>query len=172
MSPTHMPVLNLLNQFLKQVSGPMSSRIVEYAKAHPVFRRYFLVLPGRWFHAVDLKIRKDVLENKRGKEKRGKDRRVDDDTAIDVGAKLMSEGIIFLIAGLGVMAEVTRSGRNSASRDKVKREQMEKLIGKKDEISLALEKQAHMINKLEKLVDEYTGLTAKTASPEDGKKNE
>lgn len=88
----YLPVLNLLNQFLKQISKPVSFRIVKYAKTHPVFRRYILILPGRWFHALDQRVRRRViLGKKEDKKPKLAELQVDDETAIETGANLMSE---------------------------------------------------------------------------------
>lgn len=96
MLTSSLPTLNLFNQFLKQISKPVSFRIVKYAKNHPVFRRYFLVLPGRWFHSMDQRVRRRVrIGTKKNRDEKNKGVVVDEETAIETGANLMSEVIRF-----------------------------------------------------------------------------
>ena len=91
-----LPALSLLIQLSKQLTTPMSKKMVNYAKSHPFFRKYCLILPGRCYYWCEAQTRYFLVPDKSvNKKQKLKFKEVDDKTAESLGIQLMIEVISF-----------------------------------------------------------------------------
>lgn len=93
MSSGSFPGSALLIQLFRQLTKPLSKKIVNYAKTRPTFSKYFLLLPGRAFHQLDCRIKYystvSTLNAKQTKPKTFKP--CSDTEAINLASQLMIE---------------------------------------------------------------------------------
>lgn len=85
-----LPVLSLVTQFCRQLTTPLSRKIVKYAKVHPFFRKYFLILPGRFYHWCEFRT-KLLFDNNKVKKSKMQFPPLDDVAAEEIGTQGMIE---------------------------------------------------------------------------------
>lgn len=88
------PGANLIGQFLKQITEPLSKFIVKHVKNRPFIRKYVLIKLGHLYFWCEDKValqRIPVIAKKK---------RVDDIRTMELGAKLLIEVIITIMKAL------------------------------------------------------------------------
>ncbi|XP_077258306.1 putative OPA3-like protein CG13603 [Temnothorax americanus] len=116
------PALKLGVLFVKQISKPLAKFIVNQAKSHPIFRTYFIIPPAQFYHWAEVKGKMYVMNLG----KPTKVAKLNEAMAIDLGASLISEFIIFSVAGACVILEYNRQVVKEAKREEVRQTQLQK----------------------------------------------
>ena len=98
------PALKLAALFVKQVSKPIANFIAHKAKNHPVLRTYFIIPPAQLYHWAEVKVKMYIMNLGRPT----KVAKLNETMAIDLGASLMSEVIVFGIGGSLLLLEYNR----------------------------------------------------------------
>jgi len=84
---------NLIGQFLKQITQPLSNAIVKRVKKRPLLRKYVLIQLGRFYYLCEDMIRwQQIIKKKKP---------IDDDRTMEVGTALLIEvkiAIMILLA--------------------------------------------------------------------------
>jgi len=84
---------NLIGQFLKQITQPLSNAIVKRVKKRPLLRKYVLIQLGRFYYLCEDMIRwQQIIKKKKS---------IDDDRTMEVGTALLIEvkiAIMILLA--------------------------------------------------------------------------
>jgi len=84
---------NLIGQFLKQITQPLSNAIVKRVKKRPLLRKYVLIQLGRFYYLCEDMIRwRQIIKKKKP---------IDDDRTMEVGTALLIEvkiAIMILLA--------------------------------------------------------------------------
>ncbi|XP_045468371.1 putative OPA3-like protein CG13603 [Harmonia axyridis] len=138
------PIAKLGALLVKQISKPIANAIKEKAKISPVFRKYVCLPPAQLYYWCELKAKLWVLNL-------GKPVSIpiyNEDMAIELGANLLGEGIIFFIAAGIVVAEYSRSYRKEAAKEAARKEEMEELQLSLKELFIQTEQQATHIREL------------------------
>lgn len=86
-----LPVLSLIIQVCKRLTVPVSRNIIKYGKSHPFFRKYFLILPGRYYHQLETRSKLLFEQNEAVKKQEEKFPTLDDSTAEAIGTQIMIE---------------------------------------------------------------------------------
>ncbi|XP_057336815.1 putative OPA3-like protein CG13603 [Microplitis mediator] len=107
------PAFKLGVLFLKQISKPLAKLIVEQAKSHPVFRTYFIIPPAQFYHWAEVKAKMYVMNLG----KPSKVAKLNEQMAIELGANLMGEVIIFTVAGGLLVFEYNRQTAKETKRE-------------------------------------------------------
>ncbi|EFN85535.1 optic atrophy 3 protein homolog [Harpegnathos saltator] len=116
------PVLKLSVLFIKQISKPLAKFLVNQAKNHPVFRTYIIVPPAQLYHWAEVKAKMYIMNIG----KPTKVAKLNEAMAIDLGASLMSEVIIFGVAGGCLILEYNRQTIKEAKKEEVRQMQLQK----------------------------------------------
>ncbi|XP_035732071.1 optic atrophy 3 protein homolog [Vespa mandarinia] len=118
------PVLKLGVLFIKQISKPLAKLIVNQAKNHPIFRRYIIIPPAQLYHWAEVKGKMYMMNLG----KPTKVAKLNEAMAIELGASLMGEVIIFSLAGACVMLEYNRQVTKEAKKEEARSAQIQQFI--------------------------------------------
>jgi len=116
------PALKLGVLFIKQISKPLAKFLVSQAKSHPIFRTYFIIPPAQFYHWAEVKAKMYVMNLG----KPTKVAKLNETMAIELGANLMGELIIFSIAGGCVILEYNRQVTKEAKKEDARQMQIQK----------------------------------------------
>ncbi|KAJ8672990.1 hypothetical protein QAD02_004251 [Eretmocerus hayati] len=116
------PALKLGVLFVKQISKPLAQIIVNQAKNHPVFRTYFIIPPAQFYHWAEVKTKMYVMNLG----KPTKVAKLNEQMAIELGASLMGEVIIFSVAGGCLLFEYNRQAAKEAKKEELRQMQIQK----------------------------------------------
>ncbi|KAL7295156.1 hypothetical protein TKK_0011464 [Trichogramma kaykai] len=150
------PGASLLTQLFRQLTKPLSKRLVEYASQRPVFRRYFLLAPGRLYHRLEWSARllmspKDVAKQIVA----FKLPPIKEEDAIELGSQIMIEVVIFLLLVLLMVMDYVRSQIKSARKEQAIQAEIDELEERKASIMRKIEEQ---LAKQKELRDELAAL--------------
>ncbi|KAL0120715.1 hypothetical protein PUN28_008409 [Cardiocondyla obscurior] len=116
------PALKLGVLFVKQISKPLAKFLVNQAKSHPIFRTYFIIPPAQFYHWAEVKAKMYVMNLG----KPTKVAKLNETMAIELGANLMGELIIFSVAGACVILEYNRQVLKEAKKEEARQMQIQK----------------------------------------------
>lgn len=115
------PALKLGVLFIKQISKPLAQMLVSQAKNHPVFRTYFIIPPAQFYHWAEVKAKMYLMNLG----KPTKVAKLNEAMAIELGASLMGEVIIFSVAGGCLVLEYSRQVAKEAKKEEARRAQLQ-----------------------------------------------
>ncbi|CAB0043714.1 unnamed protein product [Trichogramma brassicae] len=118
------PALKLGVLLFKQISKPLAQVIVNRAKNHPVFRTYFIIPPAQFYHWAEVKCKMYLMNLG----KPTKVAKLNEQMAIELGASLMGEVIIFSVAGGCLMFEYNRQVAKEAKKEELRQMQIQKFV--------------------------------------------
>ncbi|XP_033218039.1 putative OPA3-like protein CG13603 [Belonocnema kinseyi] len=116
------PALKLGVLFIKQISKPLAKMLVTQAKNHHVFRTYFIIPPAQFYHWAEVKAKMYVMNLG----KPTKVAKLNEAMAIELGANLVGEIIIFTVAGGCLILEYNRQATKEAKKEEIRQMQLEK----------------------------------------------
>lgn len=116
------PALKLGVLFVKQISKPLAKFLVSQAKNHPVFRTYFIIPPAQFYHWAEVKAKMYIMNLG----KPTKVAKLNEAMAIELGANLIGEAIIFSIAGSCLILEYNRQATKETKKEEVRQMQIQK----------------------------------------------
>ncbi|CAG9859660.1 unnamed protein product [Phyllotreta striolata] len=138
------PAAKLGALLLKQISKPIANALKSQAKSSPVFRKYICMPPAQFYNWCEVKAKMWILNL-------GKPVNVpvlNEAMAIELGANLLGEGIIFIIAAGVVIAEYNRSSKKEAAKEEAKTQEMEDIRNTMRELFIQTEEQAAQLREL------------------------
>ena len=118
------PALKLAALFVKQVSKPIANFIANKAKNHPVLRTYFIIPPAQLYHWAEVKVKMYIMNLGRPT----KVAKLNETMAIDLGASLMSEVIVFGIGGSLLLFEYNRQLKKERKKKEAASEQEKQFL--------------------------------------------
>jgi len=107
------PAAKLGALVLKQISKPIANAMKRRAKENPFFRTYICMPPAQFYHWCEVKLK--MWSMNLGKPVNIP--KLTESTAIDLGAELVGEGIMFLTAAVLLILEYARSSRKEALKE-------------------------------------------------------
>ncbi|RZC33540.1 optic atrophy 3 protein -like [Asbolus verrucosus] len=138
------PVAKLGSLLIKQISKPIANYVKEKAKSHPLFRRYICLPPAHFYNWCERKSKMWLL-------RMGQPVNItvlNEAAAIELGANLVGEAVIFVIAAGIVISEYSRSVRKEAAKEAAKQAEMEALQNNIRDLFIQTEEQAAHIREL------------------------
>lgn len=138
------PLAKLLYLAVKQVSKPIAAGIKTRAKTSPFFRNYVCMPPAQFYHWADVKIKMWVL-NLGSPVKVAK---LNEAQAIEQGAELLGEFVIFGMACLTLVAEYIRSSRKEAAREAAAQQRIQIMEDGIVEVGMLVQQQDAQIREL------------------------
>eukprot|EP00252_Welwitschia_mirabilis_P014920 TRINITY_DN32992_c0_g1_i1.p1 TRINITY_DN32992_c0_g1~~TRINITY_DN32992_c0_g1_i1.p1 ORF type:complete len:173 (-),score=32.36 TRINITY_DN32992_c0_g1_i1:271-789(-) len=141
-----LPLLKLGTLLLKTLSKPFASRLKHYAAHHSRFRntiisiaqanhRFSTNLQRRLYgHSTDVAIRP-----------------LNEEKAVQAATDLIGELFIFSVAGAAVIFEVQRSARSEARKEEARKQELEDLRQRDDELARELVLLTQRVEEMEKL---------------------
>lgn len=116
------PALKLGVLFIRQISKPLAKMFVTQAKNHAFFRTYFIIPPAQFYHWAEVKAKMYLMNLG----KPTKVAKLNEAMAIELGANLMGEMIIFSVGGGCLILEYNRQAAKEAKREEVRLMQIQK----------------------------------------------
>lgn len=145
------PIAKLAALAFRQLSKPLANRIKQGAKSSPFFRTYVCMPPAQLYHWVEVNIKMRILNL-------GKPSEVpplNEAMAIELGAELLGEMIIFASAAATLVAEYLRQARNERLRENAKEEKQFCLECEVKDLQLRVEQQEAQIKHLTRLAGTF-----------------
>ncbi|XP_014208836.1 putative OPA3-like protein CG13603 [Copidosoma floridanum] len=137
----------LFTQMFRQLTKPLSQRIVKYAASRPFFRQKIITV-GRVYDRLDTNLRRlkeptviatDIAAAKKPNQENPAVPSIKDEQAVEIASQLMIEVVVFLLLFLVVWCEWLRSQRKSEAKEAKHRQDFENLETLKLEAGRRLE---------------------------------
>ncbi|XP_054726883.1 putative OPA3-like protein CG13603 isoform X1 [Anastrepha obliqua] len=141
-----LPVFKLGMLAVRQLSKYVANFIKERAKKNATFRNYFCIAPAQLYNRVE--IRTKMWTMKMGKPTNIKP--LSEAAAIDLGASMLGEFVLFLICGAAVVSEVSRQVRSERRKREEKIQAAIKLTNNILSMEEAIEQQEEYIKEINK----------------------
>ncbi|EFH67039.1 hypothetical protein ARALYDRAFT_890393 [Arabidopsis lyrata subsp. lyrata] len=138
-----LPLMKLGTLAVKTISKPLASQLKHQAKVHPKFRQSIINFAQR-NHRITTQMQRRIYGHATDVEIRP----LDEEKAVQAAVDLIGEIFLFGVGGAVVVFEVQRSSRSEARKEEARKQELEDLRIKDEE----LEKQvADLKSKLEEL---------------------
>ncbi|XP_076283444.1 optic atrophy 3 protein homolog [Lasioglossum baleicum] len=155
------PALKLGVLFVRQISKPIAKFLVSQAKNHPVFRTYFIIPPAQFYHWAEVKAKMYVMNLG----KPTKVAKLNEAMAIELGANLMGEVIIFSVAGGCLVLEYNRQATKEAKREEARLEQIQKFTDDIEKLNTITSQQKAEIQYLQEAIKSLSNYTKHKLPP-------
>ncbi|KAL1500994.1 hypothetical protein ABEB36_006401 [Hypothenemus hampei] len=149
------PAAKLGALLLKQVSKPIATVVKNQAKSSPIFRKYVCMPPAQFYNWCEIKAKMWILNL-------GKPVNIpvlNEAQAIELGANLLGEAIIFIIAAGILVNEYQRSSVKEAAKEAARIKELQDLKSDIRELFIQAEEERAQIRELlRKVGDHHTEL--------------
>nr|XP_022900663.1 putative OPA3-like protein CG13603 [Onthophagus taurus]XP_022909469.1 putative OPA3-like protein CG13603 [Onthophagus taurus] len=149
------PAAKLGALLLKQISKPIANAAKAQAKNSPFFRKYICMPPAQFYNWCEVKAKMWILNL-------GKPVNIpvlNEAMAIELGANLLGEGIIFIIAAGLLINEYARSSRKEYAKEVKKKQEMELVQQTLQELFFTIETQGTQIRELTRTIHDLESRT-------------
>ncbi|EEB18446.1 conserved hypothetical protein [Pediculus humanus corporis] len=139
-----MEVAKLGFLLLRTLSKPIANTCKERAKQSPIFRKYICLPPAYFYNWCEVKTKMWILNL-------GQPVQVpplNEAMAIELGANLLGEGILFTVAAAVLIIEYARQSAKQAAKDKEQEEEMNRLHTTIRDLNFQMESQQAQIKGL------------------------
>ncbi|KAF3677816.1 putative GTP-binding protein TypA/BipA -like protein [Capsicum annuum] len=140
-----LPVFKLGTLALKSFCKPIGNRIKKEAGYHPRFRT-FIINIAQANHRLTTKLQRRIY----GHATDVAIRPLNEDKAVQAAADLLGELFVFSVAGAAVIFEVQRSSRSEARKEEVRRQELEAMKQRDEELNREIEFLKNRIDELER----------------------
>uniref|UniRef100_A0A0K8TNQ2 Putative conserved plasma membrane protein n=1 Tax=Tabanus bromius TaxID=304241 RepID=A0A0K8TNQ2_TABBR len=152
------PVAKLGILALKQISKPIANVIKNKAKQNDFFRRYVCMPPAQFYNWAEIKTKMWVMNLG----KPTKIPQLNEAMAIELGANLLGEVIIFFIGASVLVLEYIRQATKEQKKEETTAKEKNELKRLVSELCLQLEMQQSRIQNIEKII---AGLETRVGMP-------
>ncbi|KAK4884390.1 hypothetical protein RN001_000661 [Aquatica leii] len=138
------PVAKLGALLLRQASKPIANYIIEQAKKSPIFRTYICMPPAQIYNWCEVKTKMWILNL-------GRPINVpvlSEAMAIELGANLLGEALIFMIAAVILIREYTKSARKEYMKETQRQQEVNTLNNNVKELFFQVQEQHTQIREL------------------------
>uniref|UniRef100_A0A8D8LJI1 OPA3-like protein CG13603 n=1 Tax=Cacopsylla melanoneura TaxID=428564 RepID=A0A8D8LJI1_9HEMI len=138
------PLAKLGALLLKQVSKPLANAVKNRAKTHPTFRAYVCMPPAQFYNWCEVQFKMYLFNLGKPVEVP----KLNENQAIELGANILGEGIIFVIAAVIVVAEYRRQMNKESAKEAAKKEEEKRISNAIDEMFFENQKNSTEIKEL------------------------
>uniref|UniRef100_A0A3Q0TAG4 Outer mitochondrial membrane lipid metabolism regulator OPA3 n=1 Tax=Amphilophus citrinellus TaxID=61819 RepID=A0A3Q0TAG4_AMPCI len=128
------PIAKLLYLGVRQMSKPVANRIKAGARRSEFFKNYVCLPPAQLYHWIEMRTKMRIMGFKGATIKP-----LNEESAAELGAELLGEGVIFLIGGGCMVLEYSRQAANSRRKEEELNETITSLQTQLAELSLTTE---------------------------------
>ncbi|CAB1438396.1 unnamed protein product [Pleuronectes platessa] len=128
------PIAKLLYLGVRQMSKPVANRIKAGARRSEFFKSYICLPPAQIYHWVEMRTKMRIMGFRGSTIKP-----LNEDKAVELGAELLGEAIIFLIGTGCMVLEYSRQAANSRRKEEELTETITSLQTQLAELSLTTE---------------------------------
>lgn len=141
-----LPLLKLGTLALRTVSKPIANRLKQQAEKHAKFRQ-FIVGIAQANHRLTTTVQRMIYGHATDVEIRP----LNEEKAVQAAADLFGELFIFAVAGAAVIFEWQRSSRSEARKEEARRQELEAMRQREEDLSKEIELVKLKLAELEKL---------------------
>ncbi|KAL8228118.1 hypothetical protein R6Q57_015702 [Mikania cordata] len=139
-----LPLLKLGTLALKTLSKPIASRLKQQAAIHPKFRASIIGF-AQANHRLTTNIQRRIYGHATDVEIRP----LNEEKAVQAAGDLIGELFVFSVAGLALIFEVQRSARSEAKKEEARKQELEILRRRDEDLAKELECLNQKIQELE-----------------------
>ncbi|XP_010919156.1 OPA3-like protein [Elaeis guineensis] len=141
-----LPVVKLGSLALRTLSKPIASRLKQQAGFHPRFRQFIIDL-AQVNHRFTTTMQRRLYNHSTDTAIRP----LNEEKAVQAAADLLGELFIFSVAGAALIFEVQRSARSEARKEELRKQELEALKQKEDNLAREVELLKQKFHELEHL---------------------
>ncbi|PAA51343.1 hypothetical protein BOX15_Mlig003668g2 [Macrostomum lignano] len=142
------PVAKLLYLAVRQLGKPIANFFKERAKSSSFFRNYICIPPAQLHHWYDTRLKMQAL----GLGKPKAVTKLNPEQAVDTGATILGEAVIYLIAAATIIAEYQRQSRRDSAKEELAKQRVEDLVNSVHELTMIAETNAAQLRELERRI--------------------
>lgn len=158
------PIMKLAALAVRQISKPLANKLKSRAKNSHFFRTYICMPPAQMYHWMEVNVKMRLLNLGKPTEVS----KLNENMAIELGAELLGEAIIFAVAVFTLTAEYIRSSRSEKAKVTATENRFQSLENNIEELRFVIEKQNAEIRHLNRV---YFALEEKTNQRKDKDSN-
>ncbi|KAL8590357.1 hypothetical protein ACOMHN_006473 [Nucella lapillus] len=143
------PIIKLGYLAVKQLSRPIANQIKRNAKSSPFFGKYVCMPPAQIYHWLEVNFRLSIMGL--GKAKRV--HKLTDEMAIELGAEMLGEFIVFVVAAGTICMEYLRSKTKDALKEENGRHEVLMMKQRLEDLDLMTRVHDAKIRELQRTVD-------------------
>ncbi|KAI4333896.1 hypothetical protein L6164_018650 [Bauhinia variegata] len=144
-----LPVVKLGTLALKTFCKPIANRLKKQANNHPKFRE-FIISIAQANHRFTTRVQRRIY----GHATDVAIRPLNEEKAVQAAADLLGELFVFTVAGAAVIFEVQRTSRAEARKEGLRKQEIEAIKAKNEELAGELELLKQKLGELEQLARE------------------
>ncbi|KAI0492190.1 hypothetical protein KFK09_026456 [Dendrobium nobile] len=141
-----LPLAKLGTLALKTFCKPIANQLKKEAGVHPKFRR-FIVSIAQANHRITTNIQRRIYGHATNVEVRP----LNEEKAVQAAADLIGELFVFLVAGSALIFEVQRSARSEARKEEARKQEIEAMKHREEDLAKELELLKQKLNEIEHL---------------------
>ncbi|KAH7533157.1 hypothetical protein FEM48_Zijuj04G0100500 [Ziziphus jujuba var. spinosa] len=141
-----LPVVKLGTLLLKTVCKRVANRLKKEAGLHPKFRQ-FIINVAQVNHRFTTQMQRRIY----GHATDVAIRPLNEEKAVQAAADLLGELFVFTVAGAAIIFEVQRSSRSEARKEDQRRQELEAMKQRDEDLARELELLKHKLEELEQL---------------------
>ncbi|XP_059435216.1 OPA3-like protein [Corylus avellana] len=141
-----LPVVKLGTLALKTICKPIANRLKKEAGRHPKFRQ-FIINIAQTNHRFSTKMQRGIY----GHATDAAIHPLNEEKAVQAAADLLGELFVFTVAGAAVIFEVQRSSRSEARKEELRKQELQAMKQRDDDLAKEIELLRHKIEEVEQL---------------------
>ncbi|KAI3764970.1 hypothetical protein L2E82_14988 [Cichorium intybus] len=141
-----LPLLKLGTLALKTLSKPIASRLKKQAALHPKFRTSIISF-AQANHRLTTNIQRRIYGHATDVEIRP----LNEEKAVQAAGDLISELFVFSVAGVALIFEVQRSARSEAKKEEVRKQELEEMRQRDEDLAKEVECLKQKLEEIEQL---------------------
>ncbi|KAK9055919.1 hypothetical protein SSX86_027006 [Deinandra increscens subsp. villosa] len=144
-----LPFMKLGTLALRTLSKPIANRLRKEAAINPKFRTSIIGI-AQTNHWVTTTIQRRIY----GRATNVEIRPLNEERAVQVAGDLIGELFVFTVAGAALIFEVQRSARSEARKEEIRKQEIEVMKQRDDNLTKQIELLKQKLNKLEQVTKE------------------
>ncbi|OWM78681.1 OPA3-like protein isoform X1 [Punica granatum] len=141
-----LPVTKLGTLAVKTFCKPVANRLKKEAGLHPKFRQLIISI-AQANHRFATQVQRRIY----GRATDVEIRPLNEEKAVQAAADLIGELFVFTVAGAAIIFEVQRSSRSEARKEEMRRQEIEAMKQRDEELSREVELLKHKLEEVEEL---------------------
>ncbi|XP_026760638.1 optic atrophy 3 protein homolog [Galleria mellonella] len=147
------PIAKLSVLLVKQISKPIANACKERAKNSPFFRTYVCMPPAQFYNWCEVKAKMWILNL-------GKPVNIpvlSQEMAIELGANLLGETVIFVIGAGLLIIEYNRQSKKEAAKENKREEEMKHITSTITDLYFTVQRQQTQLREMERIIYSISG---------------
>ncbi|XP_050215242.1 OPA3-like protein [Mercurialis annua] len=141
-----LPLLKLGTLAVKTLSKPFAAKLKQQAARHPKFRQ-LIVSFAQANHRITTRMQRRIYSHATDVEIRP----LNEEKAVQAAVDLIGEVFVFTVAGAVVIFEVQRSAKSEARKEELRKQELEAMRQRDEELAREVETLRHKLEEIEQL---------------------